>query len=147
MDIILDFDGTLTTHEYPNIGKDVGAIPVLKKLLALGHRFILSTMRSDNRMNDDGTGTTRHTLSEAVMWFAQNGIPLYGVQTNPTQKEWTDSPKAYGHLIIDDAAAGCPIKWDKELSRRPFVDWVAMEKVLEERGFLPKTEPNVDGNA
>ena len=145
MDIVIDYDGTCITHEYPNIGKDIGAIPVLKKLIDNGHRLILSTMRSDNHINDDGT--TRHTLSEAVMWFMQNEIPLYGVQTNPTQKEWTDSPKAFGYLYIDDAGAGCPIKWDKELSRRPFVDWVAMERILEDRGFLPKLESNADGNA
>lgn len=27
----LDFDGTCVTHEFPKIGKDIGAIPVLKK--------------------------------------------------------------------------------------------------------------------
>lgn len=26
----IDFDDTCVTHEYPNIGKDIGAIPVLK---------------------------------------------------------------------------------------------------------------------
>jgi hypothetical protein len=31
MDICIDFDGTCVTHEFPNIGKDIGAIPVLKR--------------------------------------------------------------------------------------------------------------------
>ena len=30
MDIIIDFDGTCVTHEFPNIGKDIGAEKVLK---------------------------------------------------------------------------------------------------------------------
>jgi hypothetical protein len=35
MVICLDFDGSCVTHEYPIIGKDIGAIPVLKKLLRM----------------------------------------------------------------------------------------------------------------
>ena len=47
MYIAIDFDGTCVTHEYPNIGKDIGAIPVLKQLVKDGHKLILYTMRSD----------------------------------------------------------------------------------------------------
>lgn len=32
MDIVIDFDGTCVTHEFPLVGKDIGAVPVLKKL-------------------------------------------------------------------------------------------------------------------
>lgn len=38
MIIALDFDGTAVTHEYPEIGKDIGAVPVLKELLEKGTR-------------------------------------------------------------------------------------------------------------
>ena len=31
MIINIDFDGTATTHEYPLVGKDIGAQKVLKK--------------------------------------------------------------------------------------------------------------------
>ena len=34
MVIALDFDGTVVTHEYPYIGEDIGAVPVLKELVA-----------------------------------------------------------------------------------------------------------------
>lgn len=27
MNIVLDFDGTCVSHEFPNIGKDIGSIP------------------------------------------------------------------------------------------------------------------------
>lgn len=119
MYIGIDFDGTCVTHEYPKIGKDIGAIPVLKSLVQKGHQLILFTMRSDR------------TLTDAVNWFKENDIPLYGIQTNPTQLSWTKSPKAYCHLYIDDAGLGCPIKVDINISDRPFVDWDVAEKMLQ----------------
>lgn len=109
MYIAIDFDGTCVTHEYPHIGKDIGAIPVLKKLIENGHDLILNTMRSGKE------------LSAAVTWFHNNGIELYGVNVNPSQRSWTESPKVYAHLYIDDAALGCPLKMS-ELSSRPYVD-------------------------
>ena len=33
MEICIDFDGTCVTHEFPKVGKDIGAVSVLKKLL------------------------------------------------------------------------------------------------------------------
>lgn len=48
MDIIIDFDGTCVTHEFPEVGKDIGAVSVLKELIKSGHNLILFTMRSDN---------------------------------------------------------------------------------------------------
>lgn len=116
--ICVDFDGTCVTHEYPFIGKDIGAVPVLKQLTEEGHKLILFTMR-DGKELDDSTN-----------WFIKNDIPLFGVQRNPTQDNWTDSPKAYGQLYIDDAALGAPLKVDKELSDRPFIDWEKVKGIL-----------------
>jgi len=45
MIIAIDFDGTCVTHAYPKIGKDIGAVPVLKQLVQYGHQLILWTMR------------------------------------------------------------------------------------------------------
>jgi hypothetical protein len=47
IEICIDFDGTCVTHEFPKVGKDIGAAPVLKELTEKGHRLILFTMRSD----------------------------------------------------------------------------------------------------
>ena len=47
MDIVIDFDGTCVTHDFPKVGKDIGAEPVLIKLLKHGHRLVLFTMRSN----------------------------------------------------------------------------------------------------
>lgn len=123
MIIAVDFDGTCVTHEYPKVGGDIGAVPVLRKLVKAGHKLILFTMRSGKQLED------------AVWWFRSHDIPLYGVNTNPDQKSWTQSPKAYAQLYIDDAALGCPLMWD-DLSGRFCVDWQEVEHVLEKRGVL-----------
>jgi hydroxymethylpyrimidine pyrophosphatase-like HAD family hydrolase len=119
MVVAVDFDGTCVTHDYPEVGKDIGAIPVLKKLAQNGHKLILYTMRDANQLND------------AVNWFKQNEIPLYAKQINPTQINWTRSNKCYANLYIDDATLGCPLKEDSSLSDRPFVDWIEVEKILQ----------------
>jgi len=135
--INIDFDGTVVTHDYPYVGKDIGAVPVLKKLTEQGHQLILFTMRSDgnNYKKPDGT-FENNGLTDAVNWFKENDIPLYGVQTNPSQHTWTSSPKSYAQLMIDDSALGCPLKYDENISGRPFVDWIKVEEELERMGVL-----------
>ena len=70
-------------------------------------------------------------LSDAVKWFEKNEISLYGINNNPSQKFWTDSPKVYAHIYIDDAALGCPLIFDHAISSRPFVNWVMVEEILD----------------
>jgi hypothetical protein len=118
--ICVDFDGTCVTHDYPKVGKDIGAIPILKKLVENGHQLILFTMRSGKELND------------AQKWFQENEIELYGVNVNPTQKSWTASPKAYGQLYIDDAALGIPLVAGEREYDRPYVDWVKVDEMLKE---------------
>ncbi len=129
--VCVDFDGTCVTHDFPLIGKDIGAINVLRKLVENGHKLIIFTMRSGK------------TLEDANKWFSDNGIPLYGIQTNPTQKNWTASPKCYAQLYIDDAALGCPLKADNELSSRPFVDWEIVEEMLIKMNLITKIKSDV----
>ena len=128
MIIAVDFDGTCVTHEYPNVGKNIGAEIVLKALTDEGHGLILYTMR--DHPADSGV---RDPLQEAIDWFSQNDIPLFGVNENPTQKSWTTSPKPYANLYIDDAALGTPIM---KFDIRPFVDWYATAFRLGRRGVL-----------
>lgn len=124
MVIAIDFDGTCVTNEYPNVGKDIGAVPVLKRIVEKGHRIILYTMRDNERLKD------------AEQWFKSNGIPLFGVNNNPTQKRWSSSPKIYAHLYIDDAALGVPLKFNKKISDEYFVDWEKVENLLRENGII-----------
>lgn len=140
MDICIDFDGTCVTHEFPVIGKDIGAVPVLKELVEKGHRLILFTMRSDRKkkkkVNGEEIIIEEKVLTEAVKWFEDNDIPLYGIQKNPTQRFWTSSPKAYGHLYIDDANLGCPLIYDDKICDRSYVDWQKIREILVERKIL-----------
>jgi hypothetical protein len=114
----VDFDGTCCTHDYPEIGKDIGAQAVLKEMVAKGHQLILFTMRSGKQ------------LEEAVDWFSKNDIELFGVQFHPTQHTWTDSNKCYAKYFIDDAALGVPLTTDLSRSPRPFVDWLKIREML-----------------
>jgi hypothetical protein len=137
----IDFDGTCVTHSFPSIGKDIGAVPVLKKLTDAGHKLILFTMRSNritfkeinHHIVPDIKGTF---LNDAIQWFIDNDIPLYAVQSNPDQHNWTESPKSYAELMIDDSALGCPLKYDESLSTRPFVDWEKVEELLIEKRII-----------
>jgi len=138
MDIVIDFDGTCVTHEFPKIGKDIGAEEVLKDLIKKGHRLILFTVRSDvvnpECTSEDLIGEPGFYLTDAINWFIERDIPLYGIQSNPEQSKWTHSPKAYGQIYIDDAALGCPLIWD--LYERPYVDWKGVRRLLEKRSIL-----------
>lgn len=141
MEICIDFDGTCVKHQFPNLGEDCPhAVMVLNRLVSSGHKLILFTMRSDIKdpKSEDKSLYLEggEYLTQAVNWFKNKGIPLYGVQTNPTQKTWTHSPKAYGQLYIDDAALGCPLIYPKDKKQRPFVDWVKVASLLEEKGII-----------
>lgn len=138
MVIAVDFDGTCVTHEFPKVGKDIGAVPVLKKLVEKGHEIILCTIRCHNSkkcVTDEGVKLV-DTLQEAIDWFERNNIPLYGVNENPDQRDWTSSPKIYAHLYIDDAALGVPLKFDGNISDRAFVDWEEVEQFLITNGVI-----------
>ena len=122
--IAVDFDGTIVAHAYPAIGREVpNAIRVLKKLQEQGTQLILWTMRSGDK------------LQEAVDFCASKGITFWGINRNPVQSEWTDSPKAYAPIYIDDAALGCPTLWD-EGTQRHMVNWRDIEAILIRKGVL-----------
>lgn len=142
MDILIDFDGTCVTHDFPNIGKDIGAKKVLKQLTDRGHRLILFTIRCNHDFHPstdqpDIIAQPGNYLDDAINWFKENNIPLWGIQKNPTQHTWTSSPKPYGHVIIDDTALGCPLIFNPGLSNRPFVDWEQVRQWFITQGILP----------
>jgi hypothetical protein len=132
MIIAIDFDGTCVTHDMSKAGKEIGAALVLRKLVEKGHQLILWTMRCESGVE---SGKFISGLTDAVKWFENNNIPLYGIQCDPTQKEWTQSPKCYAHLYIDDRALGCPLIYP-ENGDRPYVDWEKVEQYLISNGIL-----------
>ena len=122
--IAVDFDGTCVEHNYPAIGMEVeGAVEVLRALNKRGHRIILNTMRSGEK------------LDAAVKWFSDRKIVLWGVNRNPEQEEWTASPKVYADWYIDDSALGCPIMFIDGV-RRPVVKWSKVRTLRENNGVL-----------
>ena len=134
MIIGIDFDGTCTTHEFPKVGRDINAVPVLLNLVKNGHKLVLFTMRSDIKTprsnNREITPKGGMYLTDAVNWFVKNKIPLYGIQTNPEQHSWTTSPKAYCNLYIDDAGLGMPLVKNNEFGDRPYVNWEIVDNIL-----------------
>jgi MoaA/NifB/PqqE/SkfB family radical SAM enzyme len=115
MIIAVDFDGTCVDHRYPLIGDPApDAVETLRQL-AKNHRLILWTMRSGKHLDD------------AVKWFVDREIELYGIQMNPTQHTWSKSRKCYANVYIDDAGFGAPLIHPRGFNR-PCIDW---EKVKE----------------
>ncbi|MBO5018024.1 MAG: HAD family hydrolase [Alistipes sp.] len=122
--IAIDFDGTCVEHDYPAVGMDVeGAVDTLRALNKRGHRLILYTMRSGEK------------LEAALKWFKERKITLWAVNRNPEQEEWTESPKVFADLYIDDSALGCPIMFIEGV-RRPVVKWAKVRSQLEFDGVL-----------
>lgn len=112
----VDFDGTVVEHDYPRVGADLdGAASSLREMVHRGARLVLTTMRSGDE------------LADAVKWFADHNIPLFGVNANPEQHTWTTSSKAYCHVYVDDAGLGCPLVPGRG---RPNVDWWAAAPML-----------------
>lgn len=121
--VAIDFDGTCVTHEYPKVGRSIGAERVLTELTNQGARLILWTMRSGER------------LSESIRWFEEREIPLWGINENPEQKTWTTSPKVYANIYIDDAAFGAPLRQGFS-GERLYIDWEEVRKILVYRNIL-----------
>jgi len=115
--IAVDFDGTCVTHEYPKIGRYIGAEPVLSKMVEAGAKLILFTMRSGKELED------------AVNWFKEKNIPLFGINENPEQKSWTTSPKPYAHIYIDDAAITAPLCFGLT-GERPYIAWDEINYII-----------------
>ena len=114
MIIAVDFDGTLVRHDYPRIGGEApNAFKVLRKLQEGGHKLILLTMRCGKDLQD------------ALEFCADRGVTFWAVNDNPDQHSWTNSPKVYAHLYIDDLALGVPKVGDT-------VDWGKVETMIEE---------------
>lgn len=125
--IAIDFDGTIVTHDYPRVGKP---IPLAKEIINMltdnGHLCFLWTMR-------DG-----ETLEAAKQYCKDNGIMLCNYNQSPDQ--FSDSPKQYATIYIDDAALGCPLRYDSDMSRRPYVDWYRIAGMLTNSGLLTQEQ-------
>ena len=119
----LDFDGTCVKNEFPKVGGDVKAVPVLKKLVDSGIKIILSTMRSDEY------------LDHAIDWFNLHDIPLYSIQQDPNQYKWTSSTKCYSEMYIGDDAYGAPLIYDDDKCKG-YINWKKLEQDFISWGYI-----------
>jgi hydroxymethylpyrimidine pyrophosphatase-like HAD family hydrolase len=100
--IAVDFDGTIVEDAYPKIGKPIlFAFETLKKLQEKGHRLILWTYRSGER------------LDEAVNFCKENGVYFYAVNCSFPEEEFSSnlSRKIHADLFIDDRNIGGLLGW------------------------------------
>lgn len=102
MKIAVDFDGTIVTHKYPAIGKEIPfAFQTLKLLQQKGHLLVLWTYRSGG------------LLQEAVDFCKKNGLEFYAVNQNyPEETQEDRSPRKLDvDLFIDDRNIGGLPSW------------------------------------
>ena len=103
MNIAVDFDGTIVTHEYPRIGREIPfAIDTLKMLKRDGHKLILWSVREGN------------LLQEAVDWCKERGLEFYAV--NKDYPEETSDANDFSRKLkvdmwIDDRNVGGLPTW------------------------------------
>ncbi len=96
MIIAVDFDGTLCTHKYPEIGSEnIVILVMLKSLKDAGHKIILWTCR-------DG-----EYLKKAVEWCAAKGLKFDAVNEDIPEVKNSDfgrakSQKIYADIYLDD---------------------------------------------
>lgn len=104
MTIAIDFDGTIVTHRYPEIGEEIPfATDTLRMLVQERHKLILWTVR-EGRL-----------LDEAVAWCRERGVEFYAINKDyPEEKpEWNNhfSRKLKVDLWIDDRNLGGLPDW------------------------------------
>ncbi len=101
--IAVDFDGTIVTHEYPRIGREIPfAIETLKKLQEDMHlRLVLWTVREGKE------------LEEAVEYCRSKGLEFYAVNSNYPEEtaESREPRKLKADVFIDDRNIGGLPDW------------------------------------
>ena len=125
--IAIDFDNTLVSDLYPEIGLTLNAESVLQELVERGHKLILWTIRSGKYLED------------AVNWCKNKGIELYGVNENPDFLHDEKARKVFFDLVIDDKNVGIPVAafYDAPRNRiQRVVDWGRLREELKKLNLL-----------
>lgn len=101
----IDFDGTIVTENWPDIGPlKPEAEQFIRNIRKQGHQWILLTMRQD-----------RH-LQEALDFLKEHDLSPDCVNDNHPDRirEWGNNPrKVYADIYIDDHNAG-GVKWSSQ---------------------------------
>ena len=105
MTIAVDFDGTIVTHRYPDIGEERPfAIDTLKILIAEHHRLILWSVREGQLLDD------------AINWCRERGVEFWAVNKDYPEERGTEnnnhfSRKLKADIFIDDRNIGGLPDW------------------------------------
>ena len=99
MTIAVDFDGTIVTHKYPDIGEEIPfAVDTLKMLRNDGHKLILWSVREGE------------LLDAAVQWCRNRGLEFYAVNRDYPEETTDNNPyfsrKLKVDMFIDDRNLG-----------------------------------------
>lgn len=90
----VDFDGTLCSNRFPNIGKpNIKLIDFLIHEQLNGHKIILNTMREDK------------FLDEAVVWCSKHGLKFDAINDNLQEMKdfYKNNPrKIFANVYVDD---------------------------------------------
>ena len=114
MTIAVDFDGTIVTHEYPNIGKEIPfAVQTLKMLAAEGHILILWSVREGSLLED------------AVKWCSERGLEFYAVNKDYPEEEISKNSK-YSRKIKADI-------WIDDRNVGGLPDWGTIYQIISEK--------------
>lgn len=145
MTIYLDFDGTMVEHIYPEMGRAVPhSVRVVDRLVKAGHEIVLNTYRAD--LNKDFPGV----LGVAINWLNSTWLVEKTVDSIPLTRinslkvgPWPflldgELVKNNDTIYLDDQSYGTPLI-PAVMSNGQMVDWLAVEKILEDNSLLPKT--------
>lgn len=102
--IAVDFDGTIVTHKYPNIGEELPfATETLRMLIRDHHRVILWSVREGKLLQD------------AIDWCRERGVEFYAVNRDYPEEEKEKnnhySRKLKADYFIDDRGIGGLPDW------------------------------------
>lgn len=101
--IAVDFDGTIVTHEYPKIGREIPfAIDTLKRIQNdFQACLVMWTVREGKE------------LQEAVDFCKERGLEFYAINNNYPEEKATDKQprKLKADLFIDDRNLGGIPDW------------------------------------
>ena len=113
--IAVDFDGTIVEHAYPKIGEPIPyAIETLRWFQTLGHKLILWTCRTEDKLRDAVRYLNdRHIFLDEINENLPEVIDYYG-----------PGRKVHADVYIDDRAMGCPKLPDNN------VDWDAIRTIM-----------------
>ena len=116
---VIDFDGTIVKHRFPDIGEPLTeAFEVMKDLQKAGWILILWTCREDP---SDELRQEFQFLTNAVEFCKKNGVEFDSVNETPLDLEFrtgdTLRRKVYGNVYIDDRNLGGFPGWEEVRKR------------------------------